>query len=109
MTKPELAEHRAANYIRKAATCEVMKFLLNKKNITHRPIATTFGQGQLGNQMSTFASLYAIRREFGIYNFVGPHQLNAIAKAFDLPYPIKSPEDIDSWPYLVWDDSKHMH
>ena len=62
-------------------------------------VATTFGNGRLGNQLSTFASIYAVWREFGIYNFISPEQLDKLTEVFDLP---ENKEDSDDWPYFVW-------
>ena len=42
-------------------------------------------QTRLGNQLSNFASGYAIWRDFGILNYLDPEQLHIIGKAFKLP------------------------
>ena len=62
-------------------------------------VASTFNPGRLGNQLSTFASLYSVWREFGIYNFVTPGQLDILNNVFDLPESDKHSND---WPYFVW-------
>ena len=64
-------------------------------------VASTFNPGRLGNQLSTFASLYSVWREFGIYNFIDHKQLDKLNKVFDLPEP---DQDSDDWPYFVWDN-----
>ena len=42
-------------------------------------------QTRLGNQLSNFASGYAIWRDFGILNYMDPEQLRIIGKVFKLP------------------------
>ena len=68
-------------------------------------VATTVGPdrscyGRLGNSLSTFASLYSVWREFGIYNFIGSCQQNDLTNAFDLP--VRSSKDSNDWPYYIW-------
>lgn len=62
-------------------------------------ISTAFCKSRLGNQLSAFASQYAIWREFGIYNFIDRNQWEKLNEVFDLPPPnINSNE----WPYYIW-------
>ena len=42
-------------------------------------------QTRLGDQLSNFATGYAIWRDFGILNYMDPKQLSIIGKAFKLP------------------------
>ena len=59
--------------------------------------------GRIGNQLSRFASMYSVWREFGIYNFIDHGQLDILTNVFDLP---ESNKDSDDWPYFVWNTGK---
>ena len=54
---------------------------------------------RLGNQLSNFASGYAIWRDFGILNYVDPEQLAIIGKVFKLPTYNESDSNAS---YYVW-------
>ena len=56
-------------------------------------------QTRLGNQLSNFASGYAIWRDFGILNYIDPKQLQILGKVFKLP---TYKENDDSASYYVW-------
>ena len=56
-------------------------------------------QTRLGNQLSNFASGYAIWRDFGILNYMDPEQLKIIGKVFKLP---TYEENDDNASYYVW-------
>ena len=56
-------------------------------------------QTRLGNQLSNFASGYAIWRDFGILNYMDPKQLQIIGKVFKLP---TYEEKDDNASYYVW-------
>ena len=56
-------------------------------------------QARLGNQLSNFASGYAIWRDFGILNYMDPLQLQIIGKVFKLP---TYEENYDNASYYVW-------
>ena len=56
-------------------------------------------QTRLGNQLSNFASGYAIWRDFGILNYMDPDQLKIIGKVFKLP---TYEEKDNNAPYYVW-------
>ena len=56
-------------------------------------------QGRLGNQLSNFASGYALWRDFGILNYMDPEQLKIIGNVFKLP---TYEENDDNARYYVW-------
>ena len=56
-------------------------------------------QSRLGNQLSNFASGYALWRDFGILNYMDPEQLKIIGKVFKLP---TYEENDDNASYYVW-------
>ena len=67
----------------------------------HPSIAASFTYQRLGNQLSAFATLYSVWRQFGIYNYINTDQLTKISKVFDLPS--SKSVCINDWPYFVWD------
>ena len=79
-----------------------MKLLLAPPHL----LASTFCPGRLGNQLSAFASLYSVWREFGIYNFIGPVQLDRLNNVFDLP---ETGKDTNDWPYFIWNEGNMPH
>ena len=56
-------------------------------------------QTRLGNQLSNFASGYAIWRDFGILNYIDPVQLQIIGKVFKLPH---YEDEEDDATYHTW-------
>ena len=44
----------------------------------HRSIVASFGNGRLGNQLSNFASSYALMKEYGMYPYISPMQLDLL-------------------------------
>ena len=66
-------------------------------------IVAIVGMGRLGNQLSTFASCYAIWKEYGMYHYLDSMQLKIIEKAFELP---KFEEEDNNAPYYIWDPGK---
>ena len=50
-----------------------------------KSIVASFGDGRLGNQLSNFASGYAIMKEYGMYPYLGSNQLKSLRKVFFLP------------------------
>ena len=56
-------------------------------------------QTRLGNQLSNFASGYAIWRDFGILNYIDPEQLQIIGKVFKLPHYEDEEDDAS---YYTW-------
>ena len=66
-------------------------------------VAATFNNGRLGNQMSSFASLYSVWREFKIYNFIKIQQYKKLGEVFDIPIGHNTSTNID-WPFYIWND-----
>ena len=68
-------------------------------NRPQRSIVASLGNGRLGNQMSNFASCYAIMREYGMYPYLDPEQLKLLENVFAMPKIV----DGDDAPYYLWD------
>ena len=66
-------------------------------------IVASLGNGRLGNQLSNFASCYAIWKEYGMHHYLNFMQLNIIQKVFELP---KFEEEDNNAPYYIWDPGK---
>ena len=67
-----------------------------------RSIVASLGNGRLGNQMSNFASCYAVMREYGMYPYLNPSQLHALQKVFILPRLSKK----GNQSYYLWEKGK---
>ena len=63
-------------------------------------VGTTFNDGRLGNQLSSFATLYSVWREFNIYNFIGEQEWAVIVEVFDLP-TVDVGLESNNWPYFI--------
>ena len=63
-------------------------------------VATTFNNGRLGNQLSSFASLFAIWSEFEIPFVLGDEQWKSISRVFSVPTHDDHPGS-NIWPYYV--------
>ena len=70
-------------------------------------VAVTFNSGRLGNQLSSFASLYSVWKEFKIYNFISVKQWSKMDEVFDLPIHGNALDGND-WPYFIWNNGKIM-
>ena len=73
-------------------------------NHPQRSIVASFGGGRLGNQMSNFASCYAIFKEFNMYHYLNSMQLELLEKVFVLP----KLEDTDDASYYFWDEGQYV-
>ena len=75
-------------------------------DLTHpqRSVVASLGNGRLGNQLSNFASCFAISKEYGMYHYLNTMQLGLIEKVFDLP----KLEDTDNASYYLWDTGKYF-
>ena len=75
----------------------------------HHSIAMTFNPGRLGNQLSSFASLYSVWREFKIYNYISEKQWILLDSVFDLPTRNNNVLESKSagWPYFIWTKGNH--
>ena len=65
-------------------------------------IVGSFGQGRLGNQLSNFASCYALMKDYGMYHYLNSFQLRILQNVFVLPDSHGS----DNSPYYIWDEGK---
>ena len=78
-------------------------FNCNRMNLKlanpQRSIVASFGNGRLGNQMSNFASCYAIMKEYGMYQYLNSMQLKLLQNVFTLP----SLTDTDDASYYKWE------
>ena len=68
----------------------------------HISIVASLGNGRLGNQLSNFASCYAIWKEYGMYHHLNSMQLQLLENVFQLPQL----EDQDNDPYYFWNTGK---
>ena len=73
--------------------------MMLKLHHPQKSIVASMGNGRLGNQMSNFASTYAIMKEYGMYPYLNSNQLNALKKVFLLPEPSNSDEAL----YFLWE------
>ena len=75
-------------------------------NLTHpqTSIVASLGNGRLGNQLSNFASCFAIWKEYGMYPYLDSMQLGLIEKVFDLP----KLEDTNNASYHLWNKGKYI-
>ena len=67
-----------------------------------RSIVASLGNGRLGNQMSNFASCYALMKEYGMYHYLDAEYLKLVEKVFVMPEVV----DDDNASYYLWDTSK---
>ena len=73
-----------------------MKLKLKDKQ---RSIIANFGDGRLGNQLSNFATNYAILKDYGMYPYINSMQHNILKAVFSLP----KLNDMDNASYYIWD------
>ena len=67
-------------------------------------VLTAFCRWRLGNQMSAFATGYALWRTFGVRNFIVGDHYEKLSEVFHLPVPKQN--YVSGWPYHVWTESK---
>ena len=72
-------------------------------NQNQRSIVASLGNGRLGNQMSNFASCYAIVKEYGMYHYLNEDQLNSLENVFVMPKIVNT----DKASYYLWDEGKY--
>ena len=85
------------NFHQNKKTCKRMRMELGGEN--QKSILTSFGKGRLGNKLASFASTYAMSRDFGLYNYISENQYRLLSRVFDLP---RVKEDREDSPYYVW-------
>ena len=69
-----------------------------------RSVVASLGNGRLGNQMSNFASCYALFKEYNMYHYLNSMQLGLLKKVFILP----ELEDTDDASYYFWDEGQFI-
>ena len=87
------------NVSTKSSNCDRMNLKLHHPQ---RSIVASLGNGRLGNQMSNFASCYAVMREYGMYPYLNPSQLHALQKVFILPRLSNK----ENQSYYLWEKGK---
>jgi len=88
-----------SSYFYHPKACKRVGDVAKKNNPSIAVSSIQRSQTRLGNQLSNFASGYAIWRDFGILNYMDPEQLHIIGKAFKLP---KYNEEDDNASYYTW-------
>ena len=75
-------------------------------DLTHpqRSVVASFGDGRLGNQLSNFATCYAIQKEYKMYHYLNTFQLELLTNVFDFS---NVPIDADKSSYYLWDEGKY--
>ena len=76
----------------------------SKLNSLQKFVVATFYKGRLGNQLSSFASCYAISKEYQMYHYLNSKQLGILQKVFDLP----ELKDVENGSYYLWDKGRFM-
>ena len=80
--------------------CNMWKAVSSKG---YRSLITSFCRWRLGNQLSSFATGYALWRRFGFQNVIVGDQFDSLRDIFYIPVPKKN--IISNWPYYVWNES----
>ena len=88
-----------SNLSTKSSNCDRM---LLKLYHPQKSIVASLGNGRLGNQMSNFASGYAIMKEYGMYPYLGSNQLKSLRKVFLLPEHANH----DNASFFLWEKGK---
>ena len=70
-----------------------------KLSSPQRSIVASLGNGRLGNQLSNFASCYAISKEYVMYHYLNSMQLEILQNVFDLP----KWNNVENGSYYLWD------
>ena len=87
------------NVSTKSSNCDRMNLKLHHPQ---RSIVASLGNGRLGNQMSNFASCYAIMKEYGMYPYLGSNQIKSLTKVFLLPELLNR----DDASFFLWEEGK---
>jgi hypothetical protein len=82
-------------------TCRRMRIKLGGPQ--KKSILASFGKGRLGNKLSSFASCYAMAKDFGLYNYISQNQYVLLRRVFNFP---KSKEEREDSIYYVWRKGK---
>ena len=90
-----------SSYRRYTKSCRRIRFELGPNQ---RSILASFGKGRLGNKLSSFASCYAIAKDFGLYNYISENQHVMLRRVFDFPTLKDDREDAS---YYVWKKGKN--
>ena len=64
----------------------------------------SFGQGRLGNQLSNFASCYALMKDYGMYHYLNSFQLRILQNVFVL----QDSQGSNNSSYYIWDEGKYL-
>ena len=64
-----------------------------------RSIVASLGNGRLGNQLSNFASCYAVSKEYEMHHYLNSMQLELLQNVFQLP----ELNDLENGSYYFWD------
>ena len=70
-----------------------------------KSILASFGKGRLGNKLSSFASCYAMAKDYELYNYISENQYSLLRRVFDFPRLIEQKEDSI---YYVWKKGKYI-
>ena len=75
-------------------------------DLTHpqRSVVASLGDGRLGNQLSNFATCYAIQKEYKMYHYLNTFQLELLTNVFDFS---NVPIGADYSSYYLWDEGKY--
>ena len=92
-------KEKVAFVIKKASDCLRLRRILKKG---YTSLLSSFCRWRLGNQMSAFATGFAVWRRFGIRNFLVGDQFDTLKDIFDLPVP--QTNYIADWPFYVWSE-----
>ena len=87
--------------ILKRVSCRRINLSLTHPQLS---IVAVLDLGRLGNQLSNFATCYAIWKEYGMYHHLRAMQLKLIRKVFDLP---TFEEEDNNAPYYLWNPGKY--
>ena len=93
--KPNLNESRSINCRR------MMLDLIHPQ----RSVVASLGNGRLGNQLSNFATCYAIQQEYKMYHYLNTFQLELLSNVFDFS---NVPIDAEKSSYYIWDEGKYL-
>ena len=82
-------------------TCRRMRLKLGGPQ--QKSILASFGKGRLGNKLSSFASCYAMAKDYGLYNYISENQYSLLRRVFDFP---RLKEEREDSMYYVWKKGK---
>ena len=94
-------------YLRQGVLLQTVGCHRIKLNLSYPQISlvVSLGNGRLANQLSNFASCYALWREYGMYHHLNTMQLGLLEKTFVLP---KLNADADNASYYLWNTGKFI-